>query len=61
MTTKRIGKDFTAAHDNAMAWGMHRRGMDLRSAFRAVNFAKQESRCQNAHFLRKSLGLRPQL
>lgn len=60
MTTKRIGKDFTAAHDNTTAWRLHRaHGMALTSAFRAVHFAKQESNQVNPRFLRSSLGLRP--
>lgn len=58
MTNKRIGRDFTAAHDNTTAWNLHRRyGMALTSAFRAVHFSKQEAKQVNPFFLKRSLGL----
>ena len=59
MITRRIGKDFTEARNNTMAWNLHRKcGMALTTAFRAVNFANREaSGSVNAHFLRKNLGL----
>lgn len=60
MTSKRITPDFDSARNNMAAWRLHRtHGMALTSAFRAVNFAKQESRQINPFFLRKNLGLRP--
>lgn len=55
---KRVGTTFSDAANHAVAFSLYRRGMNLQSAFRAVNFERQAGAINAAQF-RRSLGYHP--
>jgi len=55
---KRVGTTFSDAANHAVAFSLYRRGMNLQSAFRAVNFERNAGAI-NAAQLRRSMGYRP--